>query len=111
MRVLLLGATGPSGILIIHEFFKAYPDGTLIIYARNPSKIRSQIISNPSITIIKGELTDTDSLITTFTSTSSQPKIDAVLSALGPAFGHPSTLPLTRAYDTLIPMMAAHGCQ
>lgn len=63
MRVLLLGATGPSGILIIHEFFKAYPDGTLIIYARNPSKLRSQIISNPSITIIKGELTDTDSLI------------------------------------------------
>lgn len=107
MRVLVLGATGPSGMLVIHEFFKVYPDGVLVIYARTPSKLPANITANPSIAVIKGELTDT----TTLTSVFSSSKIDAVLSTLGPALGHPSTLPLTKAYRTLVPIMAAHGCK
>ncbi|KAK7692831.1 hypothetical protein QCA50_004466 [Cerrena zonata] len=107
MRVLILGATGPSGILIVKEFFRAYPDGSAALYVRNPSKIPSELSSIPAITVIQGGLTDSQALASAFKSGG---QIDAVVSALGPVppFGGN---PITEAYRTIIPIMATNGCK
>ncbi|KAJ7475146.1 hypothetical protein B0H11DRAFT_1914173 [Mycena galericulata] len=109
MRVIVLGATGPSGILVVKEYFKVYPAGTVVIYARSPSKLPADITANPAVTIVQGELTDTAALSSAFEIDGL--KVDAVLSTVGPAFGHPSTLPLTAAHKTIISVMANQGCK
>ncbi|KAF8175472.1 NAD(P)-binding protein [Mycena galopus ATCC 62051] len=109
MHIIVLGATGPSGILVVKEYLKVYPTGTLVIYARNPSKLPADIAANPAVTVIKGELTDEAALTSAFTSNGRA--VDAVLSTVGPTMGHPSTLPLTAAHRTIISVMAAQGCK
>ena len=94
----------------LKEYFKVYPTGTLVIYARTPSKLPADIAANPAITIIKGELTDEAALTSAFTSDGRR-TVDAVLSTVGPALGHPPTLPLTAAHRTIISVMAAQGCK
>ncbi|KAJ7867425.1 hypothetical protein B0H13DRAFT_2202948 [Mycena leptocephala] len=108
MRVIVLGATGPSGVLVFKEYLKVYSEGTVIIYARNPSKLPADLISNPAVTVVKGELTDKAALTSAFEAGG---KVDAVLSTVGPGMGHPSTLPLTAAYKEIISVMAAQGCK
>lgn len=108
MRVLILGATGPSGILVIHEYFRVYPAGTAVLYVRNPSKLSSDISSNLAITVIQGELTDADALRRAFVSGG---QIDAVLSTLGPVPPYSKEKLITRGYTTLIPVMASHKCK
>ncbi|KAJ7901528.1 hypothetical protein B0H13DRAFT_2027901 [Mycena leptocephala] len=100
MRVIVLGATGPSGILVVKEYLKVYPEGTVIIYARNPSKLPADLISNPAVTVA--------ALTSAFEAGG---KVDAVLSTVGPGMGHPSTLPLTAAYKEIISVMATQGCK
>ncbi|KAJ6534254.1 hypothetical protein B0H19DRAFT_964669 [Mycena capillaripes] len=109
MRVIVLGATGSSGILVVKEYFKMYPAGTVVIYARSPSKLPADIAANPAVTIVKGELADEDALTSAFQADGLA--VDAVLSTVGPAMGHPRTLPLTVAHKTIISVMAAQGCK
>lgn len=106
MRVIVLGATGPTGILVVREFLRVYPEGSAVLYVRNPSKIPQDISSNAKVSVVKGELTDKEALTSAFESGG---QVDAVLSALGPLWGHPATKPLSNAYGLLIPIMAAHN--
>ncbi|KAJ7268325.1 hypothetical protein C8J57DRAFT_1067441, partial [Mycena rebaudengoi] len=105
---LLSRATGTSGILLVKEYSRVYLTGTAVVYARNPSKLPVQLATNSAITVLKGELTDEAALISAFEAAGRT--IDAVLSTVGPAGGHPSTLPLTAASRTTISVMAAQGC-
>lgn len=65
-HVLILGGTGPAGILVVKQYFSKYPDGTAVLYARNPSKFPADITANKAVTLIKGELTDEVALSSTF---------------------------------------------
>ncbi|KIY65591.1 NAD(P)-binding protein [Cylindrobasidium torrendii FP15055 ss-10] len=108
MHVLILGGTGPSGLLLIQEFLKTHGDsGSMVIYARTPSKIPQDISSRTNVTVIKGELDDKAALTSAFDG----PKFDAVLSVLGPAQNHPPTRPIAAFYRVFIEIMAAHGCK
>lgn len=83
MRFLVLGATGPSGVLFIREALSVYQSCTIVVYARNPQKLPPDLASHASLVIIKGELTNADALYKAFAG------IDVVLSALGPGNRNP----------------------
>lgn len=105
MRLLVLGATSPTGILLVKEALEVIPTTSIILYVRSPSKIPSEISNNQSVTVIQGELNEKDKL------SNSLVGVDAILSALGPpsAGNHPADLPLKRAYETLLSLMRKHG--
>ncbi|CAK3819394.1 Hypothetical predicted protein [Lecanosticta acicola] len=56
MHLLVLGATGPSGLAFLKEALHA--DHNLTIYARNPSKLPRNIANNPNVQIIQGTFDD-----------------------------------------------------
>lgn len=105
MRVLILGATGAAGVLLIQEALAA--SHTVIVYARSPDKLPEETKENPSVIIRKGELNDREAL------SSAMKNVDAVLSALGPSVSrgplHPKGTPLARAYSLIIELMKTHG--
>jgi nucleoside-diphosphate-sugar epimerase len=105
MRFLVLGATGPCGILLVRELLLKHPSDSIIIYARSPHKLPADInnATHPTITVIKGGLTEQDAFDRALEG------VDVVLSALGPAFGQPSDTPLARGYQLLIELMKKHG--
>jgi len=103
MRFLVLGATGPSGVLFIREALSVYQSCTIVVYARNPQKLPPDLASHASLVIIKGELTDADAL------SKALEGVDAVLSALGPGEFHPSGTPLAKAHLSLISQMRKQG--
>ncbi|THH20086.1 hypothetical protein EW146_g1209 [Bondarzewia mesenterica] len=100
-RVLVLGGTGPSGIILIRELLShSY---TVVVYARTPSKLPADISSHEDVTIIKGELSDADSL------SKALEGVEAVLSALGPTSSHPRDTPLARGYKLITDLMLKRG--
>ena len=101
MRVVILGGTGPSGILLIEEALAA--KHVIVVYARSPQKLPAHLNNHPDITIIKGELEDSKTLDTALAGA------DAVLSALGPSFGNPSGTPIARGYSALLEAMRRQG--
>jgi putative NADH-flavin reductase len=101
MRVVILGSTGPSGILLIEEALSA--KHVVVVYARNPQKLPAHLSKHPDITIVKGELEDPKALDTALTGA------DAVLSALGPTFGNPSGTPIARGYSAVLEAMRRAG--
>lgn len=105
MRFLVLGATGPCGILLVRGLLLKYPSDPVIIYARSPHKLPPDINSttHPTLTIIKGDLTDQDSIDRALEG------VDVVLSALGPVFGQPNDTPLAKGYQLLIELMGKRG--
>jgi len=104
MRFLILGATGPSGILLIRKTLELYPEATIVIFARSPNKLPEDLSqNNSSITIIKGELTDLDAL-----STAVQGGVTVVLSALGPLRNHPPGNIIATFYSNLMDLMIKH---
>ncbi|KAK0506011.1 hypothetical protein EDD18DRAFT_1020097, partial [Armillaria luteobubalina] len=102
MRLLILGGTGPSGILLIRQVLTTVPSPFVVVYARNPSKLPTDLSSNSSVQIIEGQLDDAEKL------SQAMEAVDAVLSALGPAQNHPADKPLTRGYTTIIQVMHEH---
>jgi putative NADH-flavin reductase len=109
MRVVILGGTGPTGILLIEEALAA--KHTVVVYARSPQKLpphltaqQQQQQSDPQITIVKGELEDAEALDTALSG-----GVDAVLSALGPTLGNPSGTPIARGYAAVIAAMRRAG--
>lgn len=106
MHILILGATGPVGILLIQQALQTYQSCTIILYVRSPEKIPQHLASNPSIIIINGQLDDRDAL------SKAMEGVDVVLSALGPSVKrgpfHPSDTPLAHAYSLVIETMRDH---
>jgi len=104
MRVLILGATGAAGVLLIQEALAA--SHTVVVYARSPDKLAEEIRHDPRVTVHKGELDDREAL------SSAIMGVDAVLSALGPSVSrgpmHPKGTPLARAYSLIIELMIGH---
>lgn len=103
MHFLILGATGASGILITRKALELYPDASIAIFARSPDKVPKDIAHNPSVSIIKGELSDLDALSTAIQG------VKVVLSALGPFQSHPPGNIIATFYSHLIDMMIEHG--
>jgi len=101
MRIVILGGTGPSGILLIEEALAA--KHVIVVYARSPQKLPAHLSEHSDITIVKGELADTDALDTALAGA------DAVLSALGPSFGNPWGTPIARGYSVVLEAMRRHG--
>ena len=101
MRIVILGGTGPSGILLVEEALAA--KHVIVVYARNPQKLPAHLKKHPDITIIKGELEDPKTLDTALSSAG------AVLSALGPSFGNPSGTPIARGYSAVLEAMRRQG--
>lgn len=105
MRVLVLGGTGPVGILVIEEALVA--SHTVVVYARSPQKLPESITSNPNVVVVKGDLTDAEALDHALEG------VHAVLSALGPAVKagpmHPSGTPIAKGYALLIDLMQKRG--
>ena len=101
MRVVILGGTGPSGILLIEEALAA--KHVIVVYARSPQKLPAHLNKHPHITIVKGELEDPEALDTALAGAG------AVLSALGPSFGNPSGTPIARGYSAVLEAMRRQG--
>jgi len=108
MRFLILGATGPVGILLTRQVLHQYPDScSLVLFVRSPEKIPADLAANPAIVIIQGQLHDHEIL------SNAMAAVDVVLSALGPSVKkgpfHPSDTPLARGYSTIIELMHQHA--
>ena len=103
MRFLILGATGASGILLVQKTLELYPEATIVIFARSPDKLPGDIAHHPSITLIKGELTDLDAL------SKAVQNVNVVLSALGPLANHPPGNIIATFYGHLIDLMTKHN--
>ncbi|KAG6866238.1 hypothetical protein C0991_006825 [Blastosporella zonata] len=107
MRILILGATGAIGVLLIRRALKVFKSCQLILYVRSVEKVPDDIKSNQSVTIIQGQLTDQDALAAAMSG------VQTVLSALGPSVKkgpfHPSNTPLANAYLTVIDIMQRQG--
>lgn len=105
MRFLVLGGTGPCGILLIRELLAKYPSETVVVYARSPHKLPSDLsgATYPTLVIIKGDLTDKEAI------EGALEGVDVVLSALGPFFGQPSDTPLAKGYGLVIDAMEKNG--
>lgn len=101
MRVVILGGTGPSGILLIEEALAS--KHIVVVYARSPQKLPAHLSKHPDITIVKGELEDPKALDAALAGA------DAVLSALGPTFGNPSGTPIARGYAAVLEAMRRNG--
>lgn len=101
MRVVILGGTGPSGILLIEEALAA--KHTIVVYARSPQKLPEHLSKHPDITIVKGELQDVAALATALAGA------HAVLSALGPTFGNPAGTPIAHGYAAVMEAMRSAG--
>ncbi|KAJ3980162.1 NAD-P-binding protein [Lentinula detonsa] len=79
MRVLVLGATGPVGISLCREILSSVQDPSLVLFVRSPQKIPNDLSTDSRVTVITGQLTDTESLAKAIEG------VDAVCSALGPS--------------------------
>lgn len=105
MRFLVLGGTGPCGVLLIRELLSKYPSDTIIIYARSPHKLPPDLndTTHHTLIIVKGDLTDKEAIERALEG------VDVVLSALGPTFGQPSDTPLAKGYGLVIDAMKKNG--
>lgn len=104
MRILVLGATGPVGILLCRLSLSSIQDSSLVLFVRSPEKVPNDLSSDSRVTVITGQLTDVGLL------SKAMEGIDAVCSALGPTSPfHPAGEPLANAYENIIAMMKKHG--
>jgi len=105
MRILILGATGPTGILLIREALAAPQQHTLVLYVRSPEKLPEDISTHPAITVVKGELDD-------HALSTAMDGVQVVISTLGPSVKrgpfHPSDTPLAHGYSHIIAAMGMH---
>ena len=101
MHILVLGGTGAIGLLLIRELLTA--EHTVVVYARSPEKLPEDITSNPSVTIVKGELNDEEKVI------SALQGVHAVVSAFGPSASQPPGTPIAKGYSVFITSMRKAG--
>lgn len=101
MRVLVLGGTGPTGLVTIDALLAASHE--VVVYARSPQKLPEHITTGSRVTVVKGELMDSITLAQALAG------VHAVVSALGPAARQPPGAPLAQAYTLLLSLMREHG--
>lgn len=103
-KIFVLGGTGPAGLCVIRELlYRTHP---VVAYARSPSKIPSDLSSNPLLKIVKGEMNDYKAF------SSALKGCSAIISQLGGDINNPNVSPTlyTDMYrDTVIPAMREHG--
>jgi nucleoside-diphosphate-sugar epimerase len=103
-KVLVLGGTGPAGLCVLRELL--YRHHSIVAYARSPSKIPTDLSSNPRLAIVKGEMNDYE------TFSSALKGCSAIISHLGGDINNPHSNPTlyTNMYrNTIIPAMREHG--
>ncbi|KFA50096.1 hypothetical protein S40293_06377 [Stachybotrys chartarum IBT 40293] len=100
-KILVLGATGPSGILILREL--VYRNHATIAYVRNPGKVPADLVHNPLLEIVEGQMDDVEKVNKVVARTS------AVLSILGPISASADPLLYRGYYSTLLTAMKRHG--
>ncbi|KAF5546483.1 haloacid dehalogenase type II [Fusarium napiforme] len=104
LTVLVLGGTGPAGINLLRELL--HRKHKVVVYARNPQKVPEYLASNPSLEIVKGELSDKAALDRAVA------KVNIVISLLGPLITDRTTPPnsIPDFYkNSLFPAMRRHG--
>lgn len=94
MKILLLGATGPTGQQILARALDQHHEVTAMV--RNPSKLNFQ---HPQLKVIKGDVLDDQILVTALQGQ------QAVISALGKGQSLRSSHLITNAVNNLIPNM------
>lgn len=107
-RVLVVGATGPCGVLLVRECI-AREGYHVVIYARNPTKLPDDIKVHEKVTVVEGTLEDEEAL------GRAMENVEAVLSALGPRVTagpfHSPNSPLAQGYKRLIAVMQRAHCR
>ncbi|KAF8460082.1 hypothetical protein BDZ91DRAFT_851784 [Kalaharituber pfeilii] len=117
-KILLLGATSPSGIAVIRHALSLSEPPQILVYARNPSKLPQDLLINPSVTVLPGgSLTDVGSLRSAVAE-----RPDAIVSLLGPPTASSETLewfnpfsatgrgtPFVDAYRVIVDAMKEYG--
>ncbi|EMT68970.1 hypothetical protein ACKRZS_003834 [Fusarium odoratissimum] len=104
LTVLVLGGTGPAGICLLRELL--HRKHKVVAYARNPQKVPEDLVSDPLLEIVKGDLSDKAALDRAVA------KVDIVISFLGPLISDRTTPPnsIPDFYkDSLFPAMRRHG--
>ncbi|KAF8217806.1 NAD-P-binding protein [Mycena galopus ATCC 62051] len=106
MRLLLFGATGSLGLPLAREYLWVYRGSTLVLYVRNLAKVPDDLVADPNVVIIEGELDDMDKL------SKAMQGVDAVITALGPTGRkgpfYPSGTPIAAAYIRIMVTMKGH---
>lgn len=103
-KILVLGGTGPAGICVLHELLHRNHD--VVAYARSPSRIPSELSSNPLLTIIQGEMSDYKAF------SSALKGCSAIISHLGGDINNPNVSPTLYSdmyRNTIIPAMRERG--
>ncbi|PKS11136.1 hypothetical protein jhhlp_002897 [Lomentospora prolificans] len=97
-HVLVFGATGPAGICLLRELL--YRQHPTIAYVRNPSKIPEDLVPDPLLTVVKGEITNVEKLSDVVSQSS------VIVSLLGPnkILGLDPAM-YTGFYERLFPIM------
>ena len=62
MHILLLGATGPSGLVFLEEALRS--GNEITIYARSPQKLPEDVRNNSQVHVVQGEFSDMDGVRT-----------------------------------------------
>jgi len=103
MRILILGATSPTGPFLIREALASIPDCNLILYTRSPGKLSQEFVSEPQVKVVTGELNDSD--IDNFKEALN--RVDAILSLIGPI--PPFDKPVAKVYNDIFYVMRKEG--
>jgi len=101
MRVLILGATGPSGIELVKQSLAA--GHTVVLYVRSPKKVPPEFASHSSVIVVQGQLSDAEAIL------KAMDGVNAVISALGPpvlqGITYPGNTPLAHGFAVLLDAM------
>ncbi|KAH7305236.1 hypothetical protein B0I35DRAFT_516442 [Stachybotrys elegans] len=101
-KILALGATGPSGIVLLRELL--HRGHSTIAYVRNPAKIPAELLQNPLLEVVHGQMDDEEKLDSVVCRTS------IVLSILAPvATSTPDPAQFQSYFTNLIASMKRHG--
>ena len=91
MRVVLFGATGPTGKFLIDQALEL--GYQVVVYGRNASNVK---VNNDAVTLITGQLDDPAAVAEAISGA------DAVISALGPAFKSPAGNVIARCTENIV---------
>lgn len=97
MRIVIFGATGPTGILTLTKALKS--GHHVVVYARDPSKVTYE---HPNISLVKGELSNKQLIADTIKGA------NAVISVLGPKGKSTPDLPLAQGMKHIVSGMKLH---
>ncbi|KAI0438863.1 NAD(P)-binding protein [Xylaria telfairii] len=103
-KVLVLGGTGTAGICLLREL--AFRQRSTVVYARNISKIPSDLVSNKFLEIIEGEMNDRETLSNAIA------KCSTIISLLGPKINDRIESPTLFANiykQNIFPLMRKHN--